>query len=444
MRFRNPVMLKYSLGIWIALSVGLIIVLSLSFPSSKSFNANASVFLPGRTTHGHHQIEMQCTSCHDPFGGVQDDACLKCHQEELKASRDTHPKSKFDDPAKAVLLEKINAQHCLTCHKEHVPGQTHPMGVTVPLDYCLYCHEGIAEERPSHKGLAFQSCSASGCHNYHDNTALYEKFLTDHADEPNVRSDPRLPVRSFVETNKALNITKEDVPDDQQFDHLILADWTETMHARAGVNCMGCHKSESSEWMSKPGMETCKKCHEGNVESFLQGLHGMRLASGLSPLMPRMAELPMKPHSLHSELNCMACHDDHRFDTQFAAADACLTCHNDRHSLAYNGSSHEKLWRDELSGKGEAGTGVSCASCHMPREEKRSGVVTVSHNQNATLEPNEKMIRSVCINCHGLQFTLDSLADRKLIDACFSTKPNVDVESIRMAVERMNSRRKPK
>ena len=39
-------------------------------------------FLIGETTHGHHQIEMACATCHQsPFGGgdVLQDACVGCH-----------------------------------------------------------------------------------------------------------------------------------------------------------------------------------------------------------------------------------------------------------------------------------------------------------------------------------------------------------------------------
>lgn len=33
-----------------------------------------TIFLPGATTDGHHQIEESCASCHTPFKGVSNDA----------------------------------------------------------------------------------------------------------------------------------------------------------------------------------------------------------------------------------------------------------------------------------------------------------------------------------------------------------------------------------
>jgi hypothetical protein len=125
-----------------------------------------------------------------------------------------------------------------------------------------------------------------------------------------------------------------------------------------------------------------------------------------------------------------------------AAADSCLSCHNDEHSLAYKSSPHAQLWQKELNGEVPAGSGVSCATCHMPREthiESGNSIVRVQHNQNMNLRPNEKMIRSVCMNCHGLPFVIDALADRELIQSNFKGRPSTHVPSIDMAVQRQET-----
>ena len=80
----------------------------------------------------------------------------------------------------------------------------------------------------------------------------------------------------------------------------------------------------------------------------------------------------------------------------------------------------------------------------MPRttvedEEGLERVVT-NHNQNDNLRPNEKMARSVCLDCHGLQFTLDALADPALIRRNFSGPSAVHVESIEWVVKRRKER----
>ncbi len=140
-------------------------------------------FLPGKTSHGHYQIELKCDACHTPLMGVKTDACNRCHGAELAAAHDSHPRTKFTDPRNADLLTKIDAAECVTCHREHRPEQTHAMGVTQPDDYCFHCHQDIAKDRPSHAGLAFSTCATAGCHNFHDNTALYEDFLAQHLGE---------------------------------------------------------------------------------------------------------------------------------------------------------------------------------------------------------------------------------------------------------------------
>jgi hypothetical protein len=57
----------------------------------------------------------------------------------------------------------------------------------------------------------------------------------------------------------------------------------------------------------------------------------------------------------------------------------------------------------------------------------------VDHNQSASLSPNSKMIRPACLHCHGLGFALDALADRNVVDANFTGRPAVQVESIDLA-----------
>ena len=62
--------------------------------------------------------------------------------------------------------------------------------------------------------------------------------------------------------------------------------------------------------------------------------------------------------------------------------------------------------------------------------------VLVQHNQNANLRPNEKMLREVCQDCHGLPFALDALADPALIRNNFKGAPAQHVPSVDMALER--------
>jgi hypothetical protein len=414
-------------------------------------------FLPGATTGGHHQIELACEKCHTTSFGDKDSmqaACTGCHGAELKAADDKHPLAKFTDPRNAELLESIDATLCVACHVEHRPEITGPMAVTQPADYCVLCHRDIATERPSHAGLEFATCANSGCHNFHDNRALYEDFLLRHAAAPAQLPRQSRRLARFAETAASLptypssryplaplDRTQHDAPAEAATDAAI-DEWLASAHARAGVNCSACHLDPAtSAWIGAPPAETCGTCHALESTSFGLGKHGMRPAAGLGPMTPAQARLPMQRAASDTPLGCTTCHGAHEFSVQSAAVDTCLTCHADGHSLAYEGSPHADLWRRELATEVPEGSGVSCATCHMPRTEHRYQEYDfktwfVQHNQNDTLRPSEKMIRPVCQSCHGVSFALDALADAQLVERNFNGAPSVHVPSVDMAVAR--------
>lgn len=404
------------------------------------YEVRRDVFLPGITSHGHYQIEMACNECHTPFMGVKQESCLKCHEQELKDADDSHPEKKFRDPRNADRVAKLDARYCVTCHEEHVPERTIAMGVTQPQDYCFHCHQTIAEERPSHAGMGYETCATAGCHNFHDNQALYEDFLLKHADQPDFMEPASVPALDYrQDESKRLLKSNANAPDAALVDDLVVQQWENDIHATAGVNCMDCHGVvRGGEWIAKPDHSVCKKCHETQTNGFLAGRHGMRLAQDMTPMQPGMARLPFKEAAMHKNMDCNACHSAHDYDTHAAAVQSCLSCHNDRHSLEFINSPHYTAWFDARS-SGNIEAGVSCATCHIPRFETEINgekIIAVQHNQNGNLRPNEKMIRSVCLHCHGLGFSIDALADPKLIQNNFQGEPAVHHRSIEMAVQR--------
>jgi hypothetical protein len=440
-------------------------LLAKSAPNNRFLATARSMLLPGQTTHGHHQIELVCEACHgNPFGGkaALQEACTRCHGAELKEADDKHPLSKFTDPRNADRLEKLDATLCVTCHVEHRPQITTTMGLTLPRDYCFYCHDDIAKDRPSHARLAFDTCSSSGCHRYHDNRALYEDFLAKRMDQPATLEKKVVRSRGYREVASELpNYPRERYPlkplakDAADAPAALMArkdaveEWHATAHAAAGVNCSACHEVKQPNgapaWVERPDQRACATCHASEVKGFLAGRHGMRLAAELTPMTPGRARLPMRPDAHDTALGCATCHGAHRFDTKGAAVEACLSCHRDHHSLAYEGSPHHVLWKKEIAGEAPAGTGVSCATCHMPRVRQEMhdlglSRTLVQHNQNDTLRPNDKMVRPVCLNCHGLGFVFDSLADSPLIAKNFAGRPQAHVKSLEMVAERLRQR----
>ena len=422
------------------------------------FAENKAELLPGVTTHGHYQIEMECAVCHTEekakniftSSGVPTSACTDCHGEALDHFSDSHPVIKFKNPENAIYLEHLNARNCVTCHSEHNQKITGEMSVTVPKDYCVHCHEDVLETYPSHKDLPFDSCSNAGCHNYHDNMALAPSFLLKGYGKPDFLDDTdkkriisnrkeRLIEDGFKFKN-ALNEDDAKIPSSVKIDHPLLAtvkkDWHHSAHATAGVNCTDCHQpGDTPSWVEKPKSEQCSTCHTHEDHDYKQGKHGMRFAHDkLAPMKVSMARIPMHEAAGHKMLDCNSCHQTHKYDTKYAAYDSCIQCHDDEHTQNYTKSKHFKLWKNEKSGHKPAGTGVSCATCHMPKVERGSDVV-VNHDQTANLRPNEKMLREVCTDCHGLQFALNAITDPELIKKNFSTKPTKHHEGIQWAVD---------
>ena len=440
-----------------------------------SQDTDKKIFMPGALSPGHHQLADACDSCHvDSFGGgeVLQQSCVDCHGKDRVKPFDSHPSKKFKDPRNAELLEKIDTLSCVTCHSEHRSEITQKDGLTQPVDFCIHCHGEVAKDRPSHEGMGFASCKDSGCHNYHNNRALYTDYLIKHLDEEPILTKAILPEREFSnvieevvgyphEAYPVKNLAEEDIDAKEYLDvsSEIKSEWLESGHAKSGVNCTACHVDRAVQdtdsdiatdrlegWNDNPGHSTCARCHSVEVERFTEGKHGMRLKQGLSAMTPGQARLRMKEEASHKQLNCNSCHEGHRFDLHEAAVESCLGCHDDNHSLAYKQSPHYVLWEREINGDSEAGSGVSCASCHMPRinhdvSEWMSRTI-VDHNQSANLSPNTKMIRSSCQHCHGLEFVLDSLADDVLIENNFSSKTEKNIPTMGLARQEKQRRDK--
>ncbi len=187
--------------IWLILSGILAMVLYLNL-SGNPGTSDQTIFMPGPLTDGHHQLADNCGVCHsDPLGGeeVLQESCVNCHGDDRKKPMDSHPVTKFKDPRNADTLKNIDAVHCITCHTEHKPEITLDNGFTQPADVCFHCHKDIGEERISHKDMPMDTCKTAGCHNFHNNRALYTDFLVKHLHKPDLREKRVLPKREFAD-----------------------------------------------------------------------------------------------------------------------------------------------------------------------------------------------------------------------------------------------------
>lgn len=496
---------KYLWLAWIALTL----VLAGGAFGRLYIGGDRLTFMPGETSGVHHQIELACETCHtsEPFAEQKtvlkdiNKTCVTCHKDELKASNDSHPIKKFKNPRMAEYWDRVDARFCTSCHMEHQPEATLAGLVTLAGDFCVACHsegeQDVRVNRPSHADLEFDTCASSGCHNFHDNRALYEDFLVKHAGQPWLADNPihqgaamarararpmaqeiELYLASLPETAPSLPAPMAAIDSAEAAE--IHADWAGSAHAAGDVGCADCHAPDAegreaieAAWIDVPGEEVCASCHRAEAKTFALGRHGMRRHPEIAkprqakkmlkqlgwkdapdtvvasleaylddPAPPPLMSTPearvtLLPHTVAQELTCNTCHKPHEQDLQYAAVDACLTCHADDHSLAYKDSPHFGVWTAELAGEAEQGAGVTCATCHMPQVVKRD-TVTTNHNQNDTLRPNEKMIRPVCMDCHSLEFSIDALADVDLVDRNFAGSPDRHIDSIDWAVRRVD------
>ena len=458
-----------------------------------TIGGDREILLVGATTDAHHQIELACETCHaaPPFASpakalrALNKTCRSCHEAELKAAKDSHPPGKFRNPRMAAYWEKLDARFCTACHIEHRPEITRTSAVTVAADFCMACHsegeQDVRVNRPSHAGLSFDTCASSGCHNYHDNRALYADFLIQHANQPWLAPEPvhRLSAQARAGSPKADAKLRRDeavAPESALRDRAVLDAWAGSGHAAAGENCAACHAPDAGKaataaeleahWVEAPDAAVCEGCHRWQARTFARGRHGMRqhpriakprdprrglkalgldgwlppaaVAGFTDPAPPRRVSVgearpPMRAEAAHQALHCGSCHSPHSADRVEAAVEACASCHDDPHTRAYFGNPHHVLWEAEVAGEAAPGTGVSCATCHLEKIDRR-GKIRVSHNQNDLLRPNSKMIRPVCLDCHGLGFSLNALADLGKIARNFEGQPETHVESIAWAV----------
>lgn len=212
--------------------------------------------------------------------------------------------------------------------------------------------------------------------------------------------------------------------------------WQSSAHALNDVNCASCHQdSETKEFMAVPNYETCQSCHEQAIDTFLLSKHGIRLLEGSKPLTPAMARLPMKHDAMDKQMNCNACHNVHSANTVEASVDACLTCHNDNHSLNYQNSRHAELFAESKTLPRPAPGAVSCSTCHLPREIHGQGdneAVKVNHNNTYNLKPQDRMVGDVCMNCHGIEYSYNSIFDPELVEANFDRPPTLEMETFEL------------
>ena len=212
----------------------------------------------------------------------------------------------------------------------------------------------------------------------------------------------------------------------------IFQSWVNSKHARAGVDCITCHKSHAEAKPKKSAVEpkVCGECHQENYSQFLDGRHS--IAWDRMKEHPQYQALPdalrkafcERCHTIQSK--CNSCHTSHAFNPEEAREpEACKKCHTGLagpHDEMYASSLHGTVY---LADKNPI-RAPSCVSCHMHKGTHNISLGIVYDSWGNPVDKNgkrlsieeqqgvrEEMVKAVCFQCHIKSLTLErfELAD---------------------------------
>ncbi len=111
----------------LAASIAAVIAVALFVFAGGSATSDRK-FMNGSLSIKHQALESSCNSCHEPWEGVKEAACLKCHKDKRHLS----------DIAKVRI-------RCVRCHREH-RGKSHNLALAGE-SRCALCHGAMRRHR---------------------------------------------------------------------------------------------------------------------------------------------------------------------------------------------------------------------------------------------------------------------------------------------------------
>ena len=209
--------------------------------------------------------------------------------------------------------------------------------------------------------------------------------------------------------------------------------WVNSKHAKAGVDCITCHKSHEEAQPKKSAVDpkACAQCHPEKFEHFQMGRHSITWDRMKEHRQYQATPDPLKKafcercHNIQNK--CNSCHTSHAFNPKEAREpESCKKCHTGLagpHDEMYASSLHGTIYAAEKS----LTRAPSCTSCHMPKGTHNIsfGIVydswgnAVDKNGRALSKEEQEKIRKqmaerVCHQCHIKSLTEErfELADR--------------------------------
>lgn len=380
--------------------------------------AATTLFLHAPLSSAHARLEADCQACHEPWNGATSEKCLSCHKRNL--AHDTHSKERLINPVKAKPVDRLKEASCIECHREHQPVKA--SGYTGPEGLCAKCHPPESLPPGRHFSGEKGSCQKAGCHRYHTNITYRE-----------IAYGNRL---RFLQTSKII-AKKEPAPykklDINELERMrkdsfysvkpaVTSRYEISRHSGGEATCGSCHKSENGSVELAPKVTVCLPCHKTETKTFLNGAHGAAERSHNTGAF--------FGHETGERVTCGSCHDSHSLRLEDARIKACEKCHDSAHSKSYRGSGHYRYLSDPTFASKKL-TGVDCAGCHMPRLHETGGAT--DHNESLSVSTKERMARTVCVQCHGLYFSLSSLYNDIIVTSNFTYSPKSGTEQIEYA-----------
>ena len=209
--------------------------------------------------------------------------------------------------------------------------------------------------------------------------------------------------------------------------------WANSKHAKAGVDCITCHKSHEESRPKKSAVEPriCGQCHAEKFAQFQEGRHSVTWDRMKRHRQYQLLPAPLQQafcercHGIQNK--CNSCHPSHAFHPEEAREpESCKKCHAGLagpHDEMYASSLHGTIYAAEKN----PGRTPTCASCHMPKGTHNSSFGIVYDTWGDAVDksgnplPKEKqeeirkeMIQRVCYQCHIPSLTAErfELADQ--------------------------------
>ncbi len=262
------------LNVSIIMLISFIIYLILYYPHA--------MINPGELVAGHQKLKNSCTSCHEPFGGIEEGKCISCHK-LTDIGRDTLSK-----PDKTLFHQYLLNQRCSSCHSDHlglVPEHpldsfNHVLLSKTLVNNCNSCHEKPADNL--HKQIA---STCNGCHqttSWKKTIEFDHQVLLNQSDCASCHQKPNDNYHNTIKENcSKCHTTQQWVP--STFDHSAYFVLDEnhnstctTCHKKNNYNtytCYGCHEHSERNIIAEHNEEgiykvnNCISCHKSGSEN---------------------------------------------------------------------------------------------------------------------------------------------------------------------------------